>query len=118
MLRKFTLLLPIDVFKDLQAEALRERISISDVIRDKILQAKNPKLENPIPAEKPKFEAFTKPDTPPNDQFKTVIPHIDFASLETLYLLREFLFDRNGQILKRVDDKMEKSFGKERKKFL
>lgn len=38
--------------------------------------------------------------------------------LEILFLLREFLFERNAQILKKVDEKLEKRFGKERQKII
>ena len=118
MSQRISVRIPNEVFQLLREEAKEHGIRISDVIRDKILQAKRPKFENPGLTEKPKFEAFTRVDIPPIDETKTAIPHIDFASLETLYLLREFLFERNAQILKRVDDKMEKRFGKERKKIL
>ena len=40
----------------------------------------------------------------------------DFTTLETLLLLREFLFERNGQILKKVDEKLDARFGRDRKK--
>lgn len=116
MLRKFTLLLPIEIFKELQTEAFREKISVSDVIRDKILRAKTPRSGTTTPPVESKFEAFTKATTAPIDETKSTIPDIDFANLETLYLLREFLFERNAQILKRVDERMERRFGKERKK--
>lgn len=116
MLRKFSLLLPIEMFKELQAEANREKISISDVVRDKILCSKTPKLETSSPPIESKFETLPSISLPPKEESKFDLSLIHFASLETLYLLREFLFERNAQILKRVDDRLEKRFGKERKR--
>lgn len=116
MLRKFSLLLPIEIFKELQAEANREKISISDVVRDKILRSKIPKLETSSPPIESKFGTLPSISPPPNEDSKIDFSLIHFALFETLYLLREFLFERNAQILKRVDDRMEKRFGKERKR--
>ncbi|MFO1464327.1 MAG: hypothetical protein U1F66_11170 [bacterium] len=116
MLRKFSLLLPIEIFKELQAEANREKISISDVVRDKILRSKTPKVKTSSPPIESKFETLPSISPFPIEESKIDLSQIHFASLETLYLLREFLFERNAQILKRVDDKMGKRFGNERKR--
>lgn len=105
-----------EVFESLCEEAKKYGVRISDVIRDKILPQKYPKIEPPTQTEEQKNEAFFQTANASINPTKETIPHIDFANLETLYLLREFLFERNAQILKRVDDKMEKRFGKERKR--
>jgi len=118
MSQRISVRVPNDVFESLREEAKIHGVRISDVIRDKILPRKFSKQGIPTQLEEPKFEAFTNAGTTANDESKSTIPHIDFANLETLYLLREFLFERNAQILKRVDDKMEKRFGKERKRVL
>lgn len=116
MLRKFSLLLPIEMFKDLQSEANREKISISDVVRDKILRSKTPRLETSSLTIESKFETPPRISPLPTEDSKIDLSLLHFASLETLYLLREFLFERNAQILKRVDDRLERRFGKERKR--
>lgn len=118
MSQRISVRVPNEVFYALHEEAKIHGVKISDVVRDKILQAKGTKLGKPFLSEESKFEAFTKPGTGTNHENKFLIPNLDFATLETLFLLREFLFERNAQILKRVDDKMEKRFGKERKRIL
>ena len=103
MQRKVSLLLPMSVFEDIQTEALKYQISISDLIRERI----------------------SRPERFKNDFSKTVISPAqpisqpseeNLINLEILFLLREFLFERNAQILKKVDERMEKQFGKDRKK--
>lgn len=85
--------IPIDVFEELQAEALKHRISISNVVRQKLVSEKiiTPKEKS---------------------------SELDLVTIEILFLLREFIFEKNGQILKKIDEKMERQFGKERKKIL
>lgn len=118
MSQRISVRVPNEVFESLREEAKKHGVKISDVIRDKILPKKFAQLPGPTQPQEPIFEAFTKASTVTNEDVKTTIPNIDFANLETLYLLREFFFERNAQILKRVDDKMEKRFGKERKRIL
>jgi hypothetical protein len=108
MQRKISLRLPIDIFEDLRDEALKHRISISDVVRDKILVPRSSIISEK--ANTPNFLQIENTKEPANESY--------FATLEILHLLREFLFERNGQILKKIDDKMEKRFGKDRKKIL
>ncbi len=105
MQRKVSFLLPMNVFEDLQTEALKYQISISDLIRERISRPERFKndLSNSV-ACTPQPANQSSEDNPLN--------------LEILLLLREFLFERNAQILRKVDEKLEKRFGKDRKKFI
>ena len=116
-LRQLSHRLPIDLLEDLREEASKHRITMSDLIRAKLLFLKDANL-NPQP---PISSGVTQnnPPMPSSSQPTTNHPsEIDLAILEILFLLREFLFERNGQILKKIDEKMEKRFGKDRKKNL
>ncbi len=105
MLRKMALRLPIELFEELQREALREKTSISNLVREIILHSKISKND------------FSNPSISPQ-QAPEQSPEENLINLETLFLLREFLFERNAQILKKVDERMEKRFGKDRKKVI
>ena len=115
MLRKMSLRLPIDIYEELFEEALRLRVSVSDVVREKILSVKHSNLNS----------SFQPPSSSQNEIFKQDI-HVkekiypseenDFVNLEILFLFREFLFERNAQILKKVDEKLDRRFGKDRKR--
>ncbi len=105
MLRKMALRLPIELFEALQREALREKTSISNLVREIILHSKISKND------------FSNPSISPQ-QAPEQSPEENLINLETLFLLREFLFERNAQILKKVDERMEKQFGKDRKKII
>lgn len=105
MLRKMALRLPIELFEELQREALREKTSISNLVREIILHSKISKND------------FSNPSISPQ-QAPEQSPEENLINLETLFLLREFLFERNAQILKKVDERMEKQFGKDRKKII
>lgn len=122
MLRKLTHRLPIDEFEELRKEARERRISISDVIRDKLLRCKNYETKDNHPnfnsREVDLDRSHNQGESGPPEGFAKPNSEMDFAIFEILHLLREFLFERNGQILKRVDEKMEKRFGKERKRIL
>ncbi len=119
MLRKFSLRLPVDLYEDLREEALRERISLSDVIREDVFRSRKSKGELP---------QISKIHSNLQEESSTILTLLSqrenlnqenhLMIVETLSLFREFLFERNGQILKKVDEKMEKRFGKERKKIL
>lgn len=117
MLRKLTHRLPIDLFEELQEEASKHRITMSDLIRGKLLFLKNSNLS----FQSPLSPGITQNNSPPPSPPQTTVnqsQETDPAILEILFLLREFLFERNGQILKKVDEKMERRFGKDRKKNL
>ena len=105
MQKKVSFLLPFDIFEDLQKEALKYQISISDLIRERISwpeRLKNDSANTLTPVANPV-------DSPSEDKL---------INLEILFLLRDFLFERNGQTLKKISEKMDKYFGKDRKKFL
>ncbi len=120
MLRKFTVCLPIEIFEDLREEAAKHRLSISDVVREKILGARNVILKTETPAavslKNEPAQNQNSSNAVRSEETSKQISEISFTTLETLLLLREFLFERNGQILKRVDEKLERRFGRERKK--
>lgn len=120
--QKLSLRLPDDVFRYLREEASKLGISVSDIVRERILRGRSSDLnQGAEPQESSQFQNSTdRPNHPPGHLEEPVrsISETDFAIFEILYLLREFLFERNGQILKRVDEKMEKRFGKERKRIL
>lgn len=105
MLRKMALRLPIELFEELQREALREKTSVSNLVREIILHSKISKND------------FSNPSIFPQ-QAPEQSSEENLINLETLFLLREFLFERNAQILKKVDERMEKQFGKDRKKII
>jgi len=96
--------LPIEIFEDLENEAHVHHISISDVVRNRFLQLQNFKngISKPLP-----------PSAAPSQASE-----IDHLACETILLLREFLFERHAQVLKKVDEKMEKRFGKDRRRVL
>ncbi len=105
MQRKVSFLLPMNTFEDLQTEASKYQISISDLIRERISRPGRFKIDlsnSVVCAPQPTNQSSE--DNPLN--------------LEILLLLREFLFERNAQILRKVDEKLEKRFGKDRKKFI
>lgn len=105
MQRKVSFLLPMDVFEDIQTEALKYQISISDLIRERISRPERFKNDS--------SNILASPAQPISQP-----PEENLINLEILFLLREFLFERNAQILKKVDERMEKQFGKDRKKFI
>lgn len=108
MQHQISVKVPIDVFESLREEALKHRISISDVVRERILAPQDQLLLS---------QAISDGSNKAKSSQKT-FSDIDLAIIEILFLLREFLLERNGQILKKTDEKMEKRFGKDRKKFL
>ncbi len=119
MPKKISLLLPNDVFENLREEAARARISVSDTIREKILQ-----YENANPASPPALELSSNLQNQLSEILSLVSknqklqPASDPAILEILFLLRELLLQRDGAILRKVDTKLDQLFGKERKKIL
>lgn len=111
MLRKFTVCLPIEIFEDLREEASKHRLSISDVVREKILGSRNAILKaETVAAVIPQNESAQDQakNTVPFEETSKQVSEISFRTLETLFLLREFLFERDAQILKRVHEKMER----------
>jgi len=119
MFRKLSVRLPIDMYEDLRDEALKYCISITDVVREKLFRYQNPNLYPPqATAEVSNLQEqilelstrLSKKENESNENRLTIT--------EILFLLREFLFERNAQILKKVDERMDKRFGNDRKKFV
>lgn len=105
MRRRLSLEFPIDMYEDLREEALNLKLSIADVVRQKILLSNNSR-----------FKKSEEPNSGGKDQKQE--DEVRIMTLEILLLLREFLLERNGQVLKKIDEKLEKRFGKERKKIV
>lgn len=120
--QKLSLRLPNDVFQNLREEASKHRISVSDVVRERILRGRNADLKQVSMVHE--FSQLRKSTNRPDDEANPIeglvkrITETDFAIFEILFLLREYLFERNGQILKKIDEKMERRFGKERTRIL
>ena len=119
MLRKVSLRLPIEVFEQLQSEALQFKISISDIIRGKIFEPLNQNSQNS------KFSKESSSASNLQNQILEILTLLSkkeesdqethLINLEILFLLRELLFERNAQVLKNVSERMDGHFGKERK---
>ena len=117
MPRKISVLLPSDLFENLRQEALKERISISDVIREKILHYEN---TNPTSAQTPFASSDLQNQIPAI--FATLhknekrIEEAYTVAFEIRLLLREFLLERHGQVLRKVDQELRQRAGKEKEK--
>ena len=110
MLKQVSVKLPFRVFEELRQEAEKKHLSVSDVMRERIFLKPASKILNSEESN-PKIsdEKISEPVPYPSTES-------DFALLEILLLLREFLFERNAQVLKKVDEKLERRFGKDRKR--
>ena len=105
-MKKVSIFLPFDVFEKFRVEASELRMSVSDILRQQLMKDDSLLLYDDDPAgEERKEEDTTKPPS-----------EIDLAVIEILFLLRESFLERNGQILKKTHEKMEKLFGKDRKR--
>lgn len=112
-----SLRLPQDIREELREEAEEKRLSISDIIRDRISKSKSSfsldqcfeEILNRLDSLELKVAQFQNPQVQSSGTQ-------DPMAVETLSLLREFLLERNAQVVKKVDEKMEKRFGKDRKK--
>ncbi len=124
LLRKFSLGLPWEMYEELQKIALQQKMSLTDVIRGRILQAQNSSvntnsLDQILSLLQLIHQKLTEQKEPNSTQaISSENQSSDPLLLEILFLLREFLFERNGQVLRRVDEKLDRHFGKDRKKVL
>ena len=122
-LKKVSFRLPSELVEEYEMKANRFEMPLSHILRDQFLQG----------------SSATDPTSDPSAQILQAIQNIgqkltelqlspatetnssaqdNPLCLEILFLLREFLFERNAQVLKKVDEKMEKRFGKDRKRIL
>lgn len=117
MTKKISLLLPNDIFENLRQESLKDRISVSDVIRERILHYEN---VNQPPAQAPSLNSNLQ-----NQIAELVVAlsknekRIDEAytvTFEIRLLLREFLLERHGQVLRKVDQELKQRAAKEKEK--
>lgn len=124
MLRKCSLYLPLDLYEDLQALSREHRTSLTDVIRGKILQTKvdseNRHSSSQILSllQSIHQKLLEQKETSSSQTPSSMNQNSDFLLVEILFLLREFLFERNGQVLRKVDEKLDQHFGKDRRKVL
>lgn len=117
MTKKISLLLPNDIFEGLQREAARDRISISDVIREKILYHEN---TNQLPAQEPSLNSNLQNQIAELlvtlSKNEKLVDEAYTVVFETRLLLREFLLERNGQVLRKVDQELKQRAAKEKEK--
>ena len=121
--QKINLRLPAAWVASFQREARQEKTSLSNVIRSKIAGRKDITLdESTEPFElslwlqklEEKLIAFQTRHSEPSSSSPQENPEL----IETLLIVRELLFERNAQALRRIDDKVERLFGKDRRKIL
>ena len=107
MKKKFTTFLPGEILAELRDEAAKYKSSVAEVLRRKLLESKN-------------LETSQAGSPPPSQNLKNESNDSSLYPLivEVLLLLREFFFERNAQILKKVDENLDKRFGKERTKII
>lgn len=99
--------MPNDIVEKLEVEAKNLHTSIASIIRERVARTFTVKGEDP-PSQ----------PLPTSNQSDASLLECLTITTEILLLLREFLFERNAQILKKVDEKMDQHFGKNRKKVL
>lgn len=117
MIHKISVRISNETFRSLQEEAKKYRVKISVVARDRLMHPSDPlRPKRNFDLDEEYIRELMAKEMRQEDKTPEPRSQSEFAALETLYLLREFLFERNAQILKRVDDKMEKRFGIYRQK--
>lgn len=107
----------------LEAEAKREKTFLANVIRDKISGAKDSQAD---PSDRVSEDALLLQNI--NQQLTAIqashsktqpsSPQENPLLVETLFVVRELLFERNAQALRRIDEKIDRLFGKDRRKIL
>ena len=121
--QKINLRLPAAWVASFRREACQEKTSLSNVIRSKIAGRKDVALdESTEPFElslwlqklEEKLLTFQARHSDPNPSSPQENPEL----IETLLIVRELLFERNAQALRRINDKVERLFGKDRRKIL
>ncbi len=108
--------------EECEKEALDLKIPLSHVLRDRFLNQSTSqnysKLEidtqifGSIKSLEEKLDFYQVNQSNSSEVLPTFYPLL----LEILFLLREFLFERNAQVLKTVNEKLDSLLGKERKK--
>ena len=117
MPKKISVLLPNDIFENLRQESLKNRISISDVIREKILH-----YENAIPTSAQESSLNSNLQNQIDELLASFsknekrVEETYAVAFEIRLLFREFLLERNGQVLRKVDQEMRQRAAKEREK--
>lgn len=123
-LKKCSFYLDLHLYEELLEKAEKNRLSLSTVIRGKLSQAieqdfaPNPStqiISHLRSLESKINESLTKASTQTGT---TPEQKPDPMTLEILLLLREFLFERNGQVLRKVDERLDRELRGERKKIL
>ncbi len=120
-LKKVSFRLPSKLVEECEREALNFKLPLSEVLRDRFLQKLSSSTSH-FDTSSPLIQRLQDIE---QKMIDLQLSHAQDASLssqesplvvEILFLLREFLFERNAQILKKVDEKLERRFGKDRKR--
>ncbi|MCP5468557.1 MAG: hypothetical protein H7A32_04735 [Deltaproteobacteria bacterium] len=108
MKQKVSLRLPNEIFENLRQEALELQISVSDVIRQRIIHFENVNGKNSFSnfSEQNSQNAISDADSL-NPNYENEFKEIQTIVFEIRLLLREFLFERNAQILRKVDQRLK-----------
>ena len=123
MLKKLTIRLPMEWVERLEAEAKREKTFLANVLRDKISGAKDLQADSSDKVSKDTL-LLEKIDQQLTDlqanhpRTQPSSPQENPLLIETLFVVRELLFERNAQALRRIDEKIDRLFGKDRIKIL
>lgn len=104
---RMSIRMPDDILEKLEVEAKNLHTSVASIIRERVARTFSAKGED-LPSQ---------PLSTSNESDTSLLECMAITT-EILLLLREFLFERNAQILKKVDEKMDQHFGKNRKKVL
>ena len=103
MLKKVTIRLHDDIYEELVQESKERRISLTDLLREIVIQRKTKSISGEEKEILPKE----------NEQNKT---ELDLVAVETLFLLRQFLMEKGQQPYSKAHDMMTKKFGPDWKK--
>lgn len=120
-MKKVSFRLPAELVEECERKAEHFKLPLSHVLRDRFLETTLgntstvdasssllPALQG-IEEKLVALQVFHPKEAVPSSQD-------DPLFLEILFLLRAFLFERNAQILKSVDEKLDRRFGKDRRR--
>lgn len=110
MLKKVTIRIHDDIHQELIEESRERRISLTDLLREIILQRRIA-LNSNDNQDKLKQEPITQSEQKTSNAQET-----NLVEIETLFLLRAFVLDKSGQSYSKAQDMMTKKFGNDWKK--
>ena len=119
-LKKVSFRIASTLAEECEREARQLKLPLSHILRDRFLQKGSSDFSN----REAYSQIFSQLEfiSKNLEQAQSSSTNQNFSSLnhslliEILFLLREFLFERNAQVLKKVDEKLDHLLGKERKK--